>query len=113
MTKMLVSDVFECNKVLDKIMKQRTLLPISVGLKINKIMKEFDEVEEYVLKTMDVAFGEIDWTRITKEQMQFYNTVLSQEIEIDFEKIPREIFENNDKVMLSIEDVDKLTLILT
>ena len=38
---------------------------------------------------------------------------LSQEIEVDFEKIQQNVFENNDKLLLTVEDVGALSIILS
>lgn len=112
MEKIRIQEVLECNKVLFKIMEQRTTFPISVGLKLNKIMKMFDEVEEYVFTLMDMTFQNINWENLTKEEITFYNKVVSEEIELDFDKISKEVFENNDKLMLTLEDIDNLSLII-
>lgn len=113
MEKLCVFQVLECNKVLYKVLEQRTTFPISVGLKIYKIMKEFDNVEEYVFDTMDITFPNFVWDNMTNEQLEFYKTLISQEIEVDFEKIQQNVFENNDKLLLTVEDVGALSIILS
>lgn len=113
MEKVQISQVLECNKVLYKMLEQRTTFPVSIGLKINHIMKLFDEVEEYIFTTMDVVFGDkIDWSNLSEQQMIFYKELISEQIELDYKKISKEMFENNDKLMLSIEDIEKLSIIL-
>lgn len=112
MEKIQVSQVLECNRTLYKMMGQRTTFPISVGLKIYKMMKEFDEIEEYIFETMDFTFENFDWDNITEEQLAFYRNLVSQEIEIDIQKIPTELFKDNDKTMLTIEDIESLSIIL-
>jgi hypothetical protein len=112
MEKLQVFQVLECNKTLYKMLEQRTAFPISVGLKIHRIMKSFDEVEEYVFETMDMTFGNFDWKNMTNEQIKFYNDLISQEIEVECEKIPISLFEKNEKLMLTIEDINSLSIIL-
>jgi hypothetical protein len=112
MEKLQVFDVLECNKTLYKMIEQKNTLPISVGLKLNKIIKEFDEVEEYVFSLMDMTFKDFDWEKMTKEQLMFYEKLVSEKIELDFDKIPTSFFENNDKLMLTIEDIKRLEIIL-
>ena len=92
--------------------EQKNTFPISIGLKLNKIIKEFDEVEEYVFNMMDMTFQDFDWSKMTKEQLMFYKNLISEEIELEYNKIPTSFFENNDKLMLTIEDIDKLRIIL-
>ena len=46
-----VYKVINCNKTLYKMFQQQKTFPISVGFKLFKIMKLFDEVEEYVFNT--------------------------------------------------------------
>lgn len=112
MEKLQVIQVMECNKTLYKMLEQRTTFSISVGLKLHKIMKIFDEIEEYVFETMDMTFGDFVWENMTDEQLVFYNSLILQEIEVDFEKLPTSLFEKNDNLMLSIEDIDRLSIIL-
>ncbi len=113
MEKLVLSQVLECNKILYKIMEQKINLPISVGLKFYRIMKTFDEIEEYVFETMDMAFENFDWNNMTNEQMLFYKNLISEQIELDYVKIPQKDLENNNVLMLNIEDIEKLSIILT
>ena len=112
MEKLQVSQVLECNKTLYKIMEQRTALPISLGLKIYRIMKTFDEVEEYVFDTMDATFPNFSWDEMSSDQMLFYRNLITEQIELDFTKISEKEFENNDKLLLNIEDIANLSVIL-
>ena len=107
-----IYQVMDCNKVLFKMYEQKNIFPFSLGFKLFKIMKIFDEVEEYVFNTMDMTFPNYDWGNLTKEESEFYSKLLTEKIELDFEKIPKEIFENNDKLMLSLEDIGNLSIIL-
>ena len=113
MEKLLVSQVLECNKTLYKIMQQKVNLPISVGLKFYKIMKIFDEIEEYVFETMDMTFENLNWNNMTNEQMLFYKNLISEQIEVEYTKIPQKELENNNVLMLNIGDIEKLSIILT
>lgn len=110
--KIQVQQVVECNKVLYKMLEQRITFPISVGIKLKKIMKMFDEVEEYVFETMDMAFGTIDWQQMTEEQITFYTNLVTEEIELDYDKIPISVFENNNDLKLTLEEIEKLSIIL-
>lgn len=112
MEKLQIFQVLECNKVLYKILEQRMAISVSVGLKINRIMKLFDEVEEYVFTTMDMAFQEINWENLTKEQNDFYEKLISEQIELEYNKIPTSFFEENDNLKLTIEDIERLSIIL-
>jgi hypothetical protein len=113
MEKLQIHQILKCNKVLCKILEQKNTFPISVGLKINKIVKEFEEVEDYIFNLMEITFKDFEWSKMTEEQILFYNGLLSQEIELDFKKIPSALFENNNELMISIEDIDDLQIILS
>jgi len=69
----------------------------------------FDEVEEYVFSLMETAFENFSFENMTEEQTLFFNKILSEEIELDFHKIPLSVFEN---INLPIADIDKLSIIL-
>ena len=112
MEKLQVFQVLETNKILYKIFEQKTSLPISVGLKIYRIMKIFDEVEEYVFETMDLAYPNFNWMSMTEDEKIFYQRLISEQIELDYEKIPTELFEKNDNLMLTVEDIGALSIIL-
>ena len=73
MEKLRVYQVLECNRVLYKMMEQKVLLPISVGLKVKRIMNVFDEVETYVFETMDETFKGFDWENMTDEEISTEN----------------------------------------
>lgn len=113
MEKLKIKDVLECNKTLYKMLEQRTTLPISIGLKIYRIMKIFEEIEEYIFETMDMTFKDFKWENLTTEQITFYNNLISQEIELDFKKLPQKFFEENNNLMLTIEDISNLSIILS
>lgn len=112
MEKLTIAQVLSCNRTLFKILEQRNTLPASVGFKLYRIMKMFDEVEEYVFDTMDITFENFDFTNMTEEQKLFYNNIISSEIELDFDKIETSILENNENLMLTLEDIDNLSPIL-
>ena len=65
-----------------------------------------------VFSMMDMAFQDFDWEKMTDEQLIFYNKLILEEIELEFDKIPTSFFENNDKLMLTIEDINTLRIIL-
>jgi len=108
-----IYQVINCNKVLSKIYEQKSILPFSLGFKLFKIMKIFDEVEEYVFNTMDMMFPQYEWNNLTKEESEFYSKVLTEKIELSFEKIAKEELEDNDKLMLTLEDIENLAIILS
>lgn len=113
MEKFQIHSVLECNKVLYKLMENRDKFTISVGFKLYNAMKKFDEVEEYVFELMTLTFGDVCWDSLTEEQIVFYNKLLSEEIELEIEKIPSKIFEECGEFKLSIEEIGKLSIIIS
>lgn len=91
---------------------QQNTFPISVGFKIFKIIKIFDEVEEYVINVMEQTFPNINLSEMDETQKMMYNMIISEEIELDYEKIDASIFEDNNKLMLTLEDISNLSIIL-
>ena len=114
MEKILISDVFKCNQVIFKLMEQQQKFPISIGIKLFNISKKLDEVEDYVFNVMNLTFGENDFSfdNMSEDERKFFNRILNEEIELDFEKIPSSAFENNDEVVLTIEEIGQLSKIL-
>lgn len=112
MEKIQIQDVIKCNKTLCKMLEQRTTFSISLGLKLIKIMKNFEEAEDYIFEIMDIAFPNLQWDNMSDKEIEFYNKLITEEIEMDFEKIPKKFFENNEKLMLSLEDINNLSIIL-
>lgn len=113
MEKLKIYEVLNCNKTLYKMLCQQKTFPISLGFKLFKFMKIFDEVEEYVFSTMEMTFKDFRFEQMSEEEKIFYNTVLNSEIELEYERINTSYFENNDDLMLTIEDIGNLSIILS
>ena len=113
MTRLKIYEIFNCNKTLNKMFEQQNTFPISIGFKLFKIMKMFDEVEEYVFKIMEMTFEDFKFEQMNLEENIFYNTVLSSEIELEYERINASYFENNENLMLTIEDISNLSIIIS
>ena len=113
MTKLKIYEIFNCNKTLNKMFEQQNTFPISIGFKLFKIMKMFDEVEEYVFKIMEMTFEDFKFEQMNLEENIFYNTVLSSEIELEYERINASYFENNEDLMLTSEDISNLSIIIS
>ena len=112
MVRMSVSQILECNRAIYRIMEQRTLLSVSTGLKLNRIMKAFDEVEDYVFETMDAAFGRVEWGNLTQEHLSFYAAMVSEQVEMDIDMIPAGELSDNGNIMLDLHDIECLSVIL-
>lgn len=103
--------VLNCNKTLFKMFNQQSTFPISVGFKIFKIMKTFNEVEEYVINVMEQTFPNINLSEMNDDEKTMYNLIISEEINLDYERIDASNFESNTKLMLTIEDISNLSII--
>ena len=113
MERLKIYEIFNCNKTLNKMFEQHNTFPISIGFKLFKIMKMFDEVEEYVFNIMEITFKDFKFEHMNDEEKRFYDTILSSEIELKYDKINTSYFENNEDLMLTIEDISNLSIILT
>ena len=113
MKKLKIFEIFNCNRTLNKIFEQKNTFPISIGFKLFKIMKMFDEVEEYVFNIMEMTFENFKFEQMNEEENIFYNTVLNSEIELEYERINASYFENNEDLMLTIEDISNLSIIIS
>ena len=113
MEKLKIYEIFNCNKTLIKMFEQQNTFPISISFKLFKIMKIFDEVEEYVFNLMEITFKDFKFEDMNDEEKRFYNTILSSEIELKYDKINTSYFENNEDLMLTIEDISNLSIILS
>ena len=112
MERLKIYEIFNCNKTLNKMFEQQNTFPISIGFKLFKIMKMFDEVEEYVFNIMEMTFENFKFEQMNEEENIFYNTVLNSEIELEYERINTSYFEDNTDLMLTIEDISNLSIIL-
>ena len=113
MEKLKIYEIFNCNKTLNKMFEQQNTFPISIGFKLFKIMKMFDEVEEYVFNIMEMTFEDFKFEQMNEQENIFYNTVLNSEIELEYERINTSYFEDNADLMLTIEDISNLSIILS
>lgn len=112
MEKLQIQQVVECNKVLFKLAQQQRLFPFSIGYKLFHIRKLFDEVEDYVFTVMDNTFDNFNIEDMSEEEKRFMNAIMSSEIELDYERISIKEFKDNDKVMLSMQDIEKMAIVL-
>ena len=113
MERLKIYEIFNCNKTLNKMFEQQNTFSISIGFKLFKIMKIFDEVEEYVFNIMEMTFKDFKFEHMNDEEKRFYDTILSSEIELKYDKINTSYFENNEDLMLTIEDISNLSIILS
>ena len=113
MERLKIYEIFNCNKTLNKMFEQQNTFPISIGFKLFKIMKMFDEVEEYVFNIMEMTFEDFKFEQMNEQENVFYNTVLNSEIELEYERINTLYFEDNADLMLTIEDISNLSIILS
>lgn len=111
MEKIKVFELMACNRVLFKMMEEKRLFPVSLGFKLHKIMKEFDDVEEYIIDVMETTFGDIDLASMNDDEMKFYNVLLSSEVDVDYERVSQEWFETNSELMLTLEEINDLSII--
>lgn len=107
-----IRDVFNCNRIIFKLTEQQSQFPIDVGFRLFKISKIFDEVEEFVFNLMNITFNDFQFEEMTDEQKMFFEKVMTQQIELEYDKIPLSVFENNDKLKLTIEEIGYLSIIL-
>lgn len=112
MEKLQIYRVLNCNQTLIKMFQQQKTFSVSLGFKLYEIMKQFNEVEDYVIKVMETTYQNINFLNMTNEQTVFYNTLLSSEIELEYEKLDDNFFKNNDRLMLTLEDMSNLSIIL-
>lgn len=112
MEKVKIFEVFNCNRVLYKLIEQKNIFPISIGLTLFRLSKIFDEVEDYIFKVMDITFDNFYFENMTDEQKEFFNKLMTEEIEIEYKKIPLKVFENNNELKLSIDEIGYLSIIL-
>ena len=108
-----IGDIFACNMTLYKLLnEQRLKISIPNGLKLYHLTKIFDDVENYVFCVMNEAFGEdVDYNSLTEEQKLTYNEIMNTQIELSFDKLDENTFENEQNTLVDIEDINNLLLI--
>lgn len=109
-----IGEIISCNRTLFKILyEQKRNVSMSDGFKLYELMKIFDDVEEYVFDVMTATFGQdIDYSRLTEEQKEVYFNLMNVEIDLEFEKMKKEVFEKDDKTIINMEDIDNLKIML-
>ena len=109
-----IGDILACNMTLYKLLnEQKKKISIPNGFKLYQMMKIFDDVENYVFSVMSDTFGsEINYNMLSDEQREFYDTIMNVEVELSFEKIDANVFENEeDSVKVTIDEIDNLQII--
>ena len=112
MEKIQIIQAFNCNQVILNLFQKQSKFPVSIGFKLLKISKMFDEVEEYVFAIMETTFKNFCIENMTDDQKLFFNKLMGEEIELEYNKIPISAFQNNDELKLSLDDLEKLMIIL-
>lgn len=113
LTKVYINDVLNCSKTLERIFKQHEVLPVRLTFKLYNLIKTFDSVSDYVIQMLQMTFPDINFEEeFTEEQKTFYNYLLSSEIELDIEKIDKRLLEESGGLLLSLADVENLSIIL-
>lgn len=114
--KILVSEIFELNKIIDKLYTQRAEYNLSLGLNIYDTMKKLNEVETYIFQRLKAAIpneNKLNGSeKLTDDEEVLYYSIMLQEIELDIPQIDITDIMKNEKVVLDINDIGLLKKIL-
>lgn len=108
-----VSELFEVNESLTKLLSQDKEYPVNIGYDIYRVKKSLDDIEGYVVNRLCMVLDNerMSKNELTNEEMLVYNMVMDTDVEIETFKIEKDKLFDNSKVELTVKevaDIDKL-----
>lgn len=104
-----IYDIMLCNNIIYKLFEQQINYPVNIAYKLYKLKKDFDEIETLMIDRWKILFGEdYNVEEFNDEQITLYNATLTTKVGIDIHGLTISEITDNDKVTLSISDVEYL-----
>lgn len=102
-----VSELFEINEALSKLLSQDKEYPINIGYDIYRVKKNLDDIESYVVNRLCMVLDNerMSKNELTNEEMLVYDTVMNSDVEIETFKIEKEKLFDNNNVKLTVKEV--------
>lgn len=106
MVKKRIYDIIIFNKILTKLYEQEINYPINISYMLYKLKNELDEIENFIFLRWENLFGEnFNIENFTDNEMLLYNTTLDIEIDVDLFNLSLNDITNNDKVKITIQEI--------
>lgn len=109
-----VKDILSLCPLLDELDKQNCKLPINTALKLKKLIKEVQYIDNYVLERLIDLIPNLKNTDtiLTENEKQLYDVILNSEVDLDNHDLTMDELQKNEDLMVSIQLADKLLVIL-
>lgn len=113
MKKITVGEAMMLNNIIYKLIEQQIHYPINIAYKIYKLKQVFDDVENIMMARWNSLLGEnFDMDNLTDEQYAIYAATISADIDVDLMGLTVDELVDNDKVVITITDMERLSQIL-
>ena len=109
MVKKTVYDIMLCNNIIYKLIEQQIEYKIQTAYKLYQIKKDLDEIELLMVQRWEQMFGsDYNVQDFTEDQLKVYNITLMAEVEIDTRGLILNDLISNDKVSLTLSEIEHL-----
>ncbi len=106
MVKRKIYDIMLFNNILAKLYEQQVNYPINISYKLYKLKNELDEIDNFMFLRWESLFGEnFDTENFTEDEILLYNSTLNVEIEVDLFKLSLNDIIDNDKVEITMQEI--------
>lgn len=113
MKKLTVGEVMMLNNIIYKLIEQQIHYPINISYKLYKLKQIFDDIESVMMTRWTLLLGEdYDMNNLSDEQYAIYMATISADIEVDLMGLTVDDLADNDKVVITITDMERLSQIL-
>lgn len=99
--KIKIYEIFSLYEAIDSLCKENKKISIQACMKLYRNLKKCKEITDIFLERLIIVFGREklkDINSMTDNEIEVYNNMFNQEIEIELEKIPAQIFDESVEV---------------
>lgn len=110
-----INEIFAINMSLEKLCSQDIEYSVSIGYSLLKKKDELTDICRYAYGRMGQVIDSDNMSRneLTETEKNIYDMIMSSEIYIEPFKFDKEKLFNNEKVMLSVNDIENISRLFT
>lgn len=104
-----IYEIMTCNNVLNKLKENSVKYSIGTAYKINKLIRQFNEIEDMMHERWDDMFGEgYVLEQLNENQILTFNGTLMTAIDVDLFGLKFDDFITEERMSLSLSETETL-----
>lgn len=109
-----VSEILHVNIAIDRILKSEMKIKFQTAYKLMKVKRELDGIEEYIAKRMAMVGIVPDNSDVVSESSAILQSeILRSVVDVDVEKISVDELSSDGNLLISLDEMEKLSPILS